>query len=148
MGDEWSVDLGEIMVENSQSAVREDLLRLKNYIEEWLDGNPGEIKTWTKLFAVAGHPNGMSSAWSNLTLKSYPKPETLKDIATAMGVPWETLLRAAGMISGGNTREESEFDLSPREEGLIRNYRKLPEGHQSVVFNQVSGMVDAIEGAD
>ena len=90
----------------------------------------------------------MSSAWSNLTLKSYPKPETLKDIATAMGVPWENLLRAAGMISGGNTREESEFDLSPREEGLIRNYRKLPEGHQSVVFNQVSGMVDAIEGAD
>lgn len=136
------------MVENPTGAVREDLLRLRNYIQEWLEGNDGEVKTWTALFARAGHPNGMSSAWANVKLKSYPKPETLKDIAAVMGVPWETLLRAAGMISGGNTREEAEFDLSPREEGLIRNFRKLAEGHQSVVFNQVAGMVEATDGDD
>ena len=123
-----------------------DLLRLRNYIQEWLDANR---ETWSGLFAKAGHPNGMATTWSRLRLKTHPKPETLRDIAGAMGIPWEQLLAVAGIIpdtGAGSTRTQADYDLTPREAGLIDAFRSLSENHRSIVFNQVTGMAEATTG--
>lgn len=126
--------------------IQADLLRLRNYIQEWLDANN---QTWSGLFARAGHPNGMSTTWSRLRLKTHPKPETLRDIAHAMDIPWEQLLAVAGIIpdtGAGSTRTQSDYDLTPREAALIDAFRVLAEDHKSIVFNQVTGMADATSG--
>jgi hypothetical protein len=125
------------------SAIQVDLLRLRNYIQEWLDANS---ETWSGLFAKAGHPNGMSTTWSRLRLKTHPKPETIRDIAKAMSIPWEQLLAVAGIIpdtGAGSTRTQDDYDLTPREAGLIDAFRVLSEEHKSIVFNQVTGMAEA-----
>ena len=132
---------------NSAEQTRADLLRLRNYIQEWLDANN---ETWSGLFAKAGHPNGMSTTWSKLRLKTHPKPETLRDVARAMDIPWEQLLAVAGIIpdtGAGTTRTQDDYDLTPREAGLIDAFRTLSESHRSVVFNQVTGMAAATSGA-
>ena len=136
---------GEYMEEPDET-IQVDLLRLRNYIQEWLDANS---ETWSGLFAKAGHPNGMSTTWSKLRLKTHPKPETIRDIAKAMSIPWEQLLAVAGIIpdtGAGSTRTQSDYDLTPREAALIDAFRVLAEDHKSIVFNQVTGMAEATPG--
>ena len=138
--------MGVWTMANSAEETQADLLRLRNYIQEWLDAHD---ETWSGLFAKAGHPNGMSTTWSRLRLKTHPKPETLRDVAHAMDIPWEQLLAIAGIIpdtGAGSTRTEDDYDLTPREAGLIDAFRTLSESHRSVVFNQVTGMADATSG--
>jgi hypothetical protein len=127
----------------SAEETQADLLRLRNYIQEWLDANH---ETWTGLFIRAGHPNGTSTSWNRLRLKTHPRPETIRDVAQAMGIPWEQLLAVAGIIPGngaGSTRTQSDYDLTPREAGLIDAFRALSEDHKSIVFAQVTGMAEA-----
>ena len=134
-------DTGVIMTVDL--VVQEDLLRLRNYIQEWLDANK---MTWTGLMAKAGHPNGMATTWSRLKLKNHPKPETLRDVASAMDVPFETLMTVAGVIPAADprtVRTQGGYRLSPREAKLIDSCRVLAEDHQSIVYNQVTGMAEA-----
>ena len=137
---EWNV--------TSAEDTQADLLRLRNYIQEWLDANH---QTWSGLFDKAGHPNGTSTTWSRLRLKTHPKPETLRDVAQAMGIPWERLLAVAGIIpdtGAESTRTQSDYDLTPREAGLIDGFRALSEDHKSIVFAQVTGMAEATVRTD
>jgi transcriptional regulator with XRE-family HTH domain len=122
-----------------------DLLRLRNYIQEWLDANN---MTWTALMAKAGHANGMASTWRNLKLRTHPRPETLRDVAAVMGVPYETLMTVAGVISAESprtARTERGYRLSPRESKLVDSFRSLDEHYKSIVYNQIVGMAEAVE---
>ena len=74
-----------------------------------------------------------------------------RDVAQAMGIPWEQLLAVAGIIPGtgaGSTRTQADYDLTPREAGLIDAFRALSEDHQSIVFAQVTGMAEATVRTD
>ncbi|ANS04120.1 hypothetical protein [uncultured Mediterranean phage uvDeep-CGR2-KM23-C198] len=120
-----------------------DMLRLRNFIQEWLDVNN---QTWSGLFTKAGHNNGSSTVWSKCRLKSYPRVQTMYDIADAMGVRRYDLMAVAGMIPDAGPekmRTEKEFDLSPREAKVVGAFRVLTEDHKSIVFNQIIAMADS-----
>jgi len=72
----------------------------------------------------SGISHAALSDW--LAGKRHPRPDSLRRLAAALGVPYEEALKAAGYLVEGQEQKDVER-LSPMERELVDLLRSLPE---------------------
>ena len=106
---------------------------LHELIDQWVRQRN---TTWEWLFKAAGVSPPVGT---DIRRGSTPRPETLRKLAKAMGLPRTQLFEAAGYVDAEDIGP-SATGLSPREEALITKYRIMSEDAQKAIDEVVEAM--------